>query len=114
MNDGPLFVAAPPLRCQRPRKASSPQLCGEIASWMQPGNDVFMPTYVCDLHRDPSCVSIPSAGVFRRVSVQVEVLFSAASWSKNEAQAEAVARLERIVQAAGGLLSLTTVTSAVG
>lgn len=75
---------------------------------------MFMPAYFCDAHRSASDVPLPSSGVIRRVSVQVQVLFAGASWVPTEAEREAVARLEQAVDRAGGLLSLSSVSSSVG
>ena len=52
--------------------------------------------------------------MFRRVSLTLEVLFAGVSHIPAMAQIEAVARLERAVEAAGGIVSLNAASSTVG
>lgn len=114
MSNEPHFKAVPPMRCQEPIGGRPRLLCGELAQVMRAGTDVFHPGYFCADHAQHGDLPIPDAGIFRRVSVQVEVLFAAASWFDKEAKVEAVARLEDAVTRAGGLLSLSAVQTAIG
>lgn len=114
MSDAPEFHVKPTIRCFHRDPDRSPAACARQARWMRPGASSVPSGYFCDEHVSPGDVPIPATVIFRRVSVQLEVLFSATDFSPGMAQAEAVAALERAVERVGGVINLHTVTSVVG
>jgi len=112
--DVPTFQVKPPIRCCRQLPDSPFGTCGEPAGWQRTVHIGAAPSFFCDEHRGPNDAPIAGELVFNRVSVQAEVVFCATSFLPGMARAEALARLTAAVEAGGGLLSLTTVTSQVG
>lgn len=70
--------------------------------------------FFCDECRRDGDEPIADSAVFRRVSVNLVVYLSATSLVPRLAQTEAVARLERAIEAAGGVVNLLQVSSAAG
>jgi hypothetical protein len=114
MVDMARFTAAPAPRCFYCGEESEPFACGEAACWMRPGPADYPAGYFCPAHRAEGDVPIPPDYVVRRVSIVLEVVFAGTSWSDGHARAEAVCRLEEAVQGAGGLISLSQVSTALG
>src|ERR671918_350946 len=114
MPDVATFVAVPTLRCHELVDHSPRAVCGVKAEWMRPGSHELPVGYFCSQHRASTDVRIPESFLFRRVSVTLDVLFAGASMAQALSQAEVVDRLERVIESAGGLINLHTVTSAVG
>lgn len=110
MDDAPPNVPtcsiAPPPRCHYRDELHPGYVCGELATCVRPGRDWFNPEYFCDRHKQPADVPIPAEHVFRRVVLEVKVLFAGTHINAPIAQAEAVARLERAVVAIGGLVEV--------
>lgn len=109
----PLAAIAPPLRCFEHDRSDRHVICGDAAYWRRPGSHWFDDQYFCDVHREPFDVPIVGECVVRRVRVMVDVLLSGASMTAPFAQTEALRRLERAVAAAGGLLDVKGIHSAV-
>jgi hypothetical protein len=114
MNDVARFTVAPKIRCCHFAKHRESSICGEIASWKAPSQYASTGAYFCEEHRRPEHVPIAGTVLFRRVSLQIEVLFAGVSPIPAMAQAEALARLERAVESAGGMLSIKAASSVVG
>ncbi len=108
----PACTYAPPLRCGHRDESPERQVCGAVAMRFRPGPNWFTPEYFCQDHSRAEDLGIPTAHIFRRVRVTVDVLFAGTSMEGPAAHAEAVARLERAVTAAGGLLEVDRVRSA--
>ena len=81
---------------------------------MAPGDRVGAGAFFCDAHRRGDNVPIAPTAPYRRVRLTVEVLMGGASWMPSAAHLEAVARLERAVDAVGGWLDVKLVTSTIG
>jgi len=107
----PAVALCPPPRCFHPVPFSNLQLCGELARWERPGNHWFETQYFCDVHRRSSDVPIPDVHLFRRVRVNVDVMFAAVHVHAPIAHTEVIARLHAAVTAYGGLLDINAVRS---
>ena len=81
---------------------------------MGPPRGALESSFFCDRHRPKDALPIADDAVFRRVTLDVEVRFAAASLIETTARVDALARLESAVVAAGGRLSVGRVTSVVG
>lgn len=110
----PQFVVVPPMRCadRSPDPLSPP--CARRATWERSSKSGGMSEFRCELHRRPGDVPIAPGLLFRRVSVQLEVLLAATSESPNVAHTEAVELLRGEIERIGGVVSLVSVTSLVG
>jgi hypothetical protein len=104
----------PPLRCYGMAKDPSEFACGERAVWRRPSTYSLESTFYCDEHHKPGDVLIAAGDVFRRVTFEVEVRFSATSLVELSARHEALARLEAAVHDAGGTLTVSRVSSIAG
>lgn len=114
MSELPTFVVAPPIRCFHRHEDHELAPCGQGARWIRWRKSVLPQGYFCDRHRAPGDEPILAEPLIRRVSVSLEVLFSATNWIAEPGQVEAVARLERAVESAGGVINLHAVTSVIG
>src|SRR4051812_38085418 len=114
MSDVPEFRVRPALRCFYRDQDRPAAVCAKHARWMRANGSSLPSGYFCDEHMSIGDVPIPPAVIFRRVSVQLEVVMSATDFAPPSAQAEAVATLEAAVERAGGVVNLHTVTSVVG
>jgi hypothetical protein len=104
----------PALRCFERCYDREPFVCGNPASWMRANSNVFENAFFCTEHRGADDEPIPGTFFARRVSVAADVLFAATSSKPESAQREALGRLERAVERAGGVINLHAVTSLVG
>jgi len=111
MPDAPAVQVVPPLRCQHQNQNRGDVLCGRPAEWMRPGTAALPPRYFCGWHKRKTDVAVPETGVFRRVSVTVQVLISGASWTPRVAESEAVEQVRAAVERVGGVSSLVSATS---
>jgi hypothetical protein len=107
----PAVTNAPPPRCYHRREPHSSMPCGELAAVARPGRDWFSWEYFCREHASPGDVEIPAEHVFRRVGLQLEVFIAGAGASDAVARAEAIARLDRAIQTAGGVADIAAVRS---
>lgn len=114
MADVANFSLAPPLRCGELLGNSPRTWCGAPASHFRPRVSEFPDGYFCASHARPGDQPIADSFLFRRVSVQLEVLLAGVTWQPGDADHEAVELLNRVIERAGGLVNLRTVTSAVG
>jgi hypothetical protein len=85
--------------------------CGAPATSKRPGSQWFAEQFFCAAHAQPIDVPIAGERVFRRVRLSADVLFAAVDANPPMAQAEALERLERAIEAVGGLLDVSRVTS---
>ena len=85
--------------------------CGELAVVARLSPDWFAVAYFCRQHAAPGDVEIPSEHVFRRVGLHLEVYIAGAGMSDAVARAEAVHRLDRAIQAIGGVADIAAVRS---
>jgi len=104
---------APPPRCHYREQSLDLEVCGKLATWFRPGRDWFVSEYFCDPHRGAADLVIPVEHVLRRVEVTAYVYFHGVNINSTIAHTEAVRRLERAVVAAGGLVTVGGVVSAV-
>ena len=114
MADVPRFAVLPPLRCCQQDPDCLSGICGELATWQRPGLARAGTAFFCDYHRN--AIDVPIAGelVFRRVSITIEAVFAGTSPIPGLARTEALERLEKAVQHAGGLISIQAATDVVG
>ena len=75
---------------------------------------MFSVAYFCDVHHTEIDTPIADDCVIRRVRIQADIMLTGTSLDPNISQAEAVGRLERAVAAAGGVLGVACVSSAIG
>lgn len=108
------FTVAPPMRCSERLGHLLGFYCGQGAAVMRPVQAWTQPEYFCPQHAKPGDVPIAGPLIFRRVTVSLDVLFAAVTFTPVTAQAEALAALEVAVEQAGGLINLHGVTSAIG
>ncbi|NUR55172.1 MAG: hypothetical protein HOQ29_12045 [Acidobacteria bacterium] len=114
MSDTPLFVVAPPIRCFHRLELPELPVCARPARWIRPSANCQPDGYFCDEHRQRTDAPIAEPTLIRRVNVTLEVLFAATSWTAGCAHAEALSRLERAVESAGGVINLHAVGSVIG
>lgn len=110
----PTFVLCPTLRCYHVEGKSPRIVCGALARWREPGEHWFNDSFFCDLHRGPNDLVVDGDVVVRRVRITADVFLAGTNIRSPQAQTEAVARLERAVAAAGGILDVHGVLSSVG
>jgi hypothetical protein len=110
----PAFVVCPVLRCYRVTMNSPRVVCGELARWRELGRHWFDDSFFCDQHRNATDVPVVDDVAIRRVRITADVFLAGTNIRAPQAQAEAVARLERAVAAAGGILDVQGVLSTVG
>lgn len=114
MANQPAFQAVPTPRCCAITSSSPLVICNRPATWK--GNiDVGGVTPVwCDDDRPDFAVPISGVLRVRRIAIVSQVVFTSAVESDPLARAESLARLDRAVRGAGGLLSLHSITSLTG
>lgn len=110
----PAFAVSPVLRCYHVDGMTPRIVCGAPARWREPGSHWFGDSFFCDRHRGPTDVPVVSDVAIRRVRITADVFLAGTNIRAPQAQAEAVACLERAVAAAGGILDVQGVLSTVG
>lgn len=110
----PAFAVSPTLRCYHVEGNSIRFVCGAPARWREPGQHWFGDSFFCDVHRKPTDVLVEADVAIRRVRITCDVFLAGTNIRAPQAQAEAVARLERAIAAAGGILDVHGVLSTVG
>jgi hypothetical protein len=110
----PEFLIMPTPRCCLRLGNSAVDVCGAVAAWARPARGALPAEFFCDRHRGPTDQPITQGFLARRVTLRVEVLIAGTSLRPAEAHLEAVERLMRVVEAAGGLMNLHDVSSVVG
>lgn len=114
MADVARLVALPMIRCYQQLRNSEIGICGEQAYFERLSNAGFQNGFYCAAHTRAGDRPIAPEVLLRRVSIVLEVSFAGTSPIPSMAHAEALYRLERCVETAGGLLNLTNVTSVMG
>jgi hypothetical protein len=114
MPDVQEFLVRPPLRCFGRPSLSKDLVCGARACWMRPAPNGDTPRFFCDRCRGQNDVPIVKDTPFRRITVSVSIMFAAADVHPLHAEAEAVARLEQLVQHAGGVMDVHGVMQQIG
>jgi hypothetical protein len=108
------FGVTPPFRCFGRPELPENLVCGARASWMRPAVNGAIAQFFCDRCKGKNDVAIASDVLFRRLTVSLDVMFAAVDLVPGAARAEAVARLELLVQQAGGVICLHGITEQVG
>ena len=108
------FTLAPTPRCYYRGENAPREICGRPAICMAPATAVNVAAFFCALHRRADSVPIAATTPYRRVRLTIEILLGGASASPEAAHSEAVAWLERVVEARGGWLDVRAVTSEIG
>jgi hypothetical protein len=114
MPEWPELVVRPPARCFGRRADRPGRPCGRRALWMRPSKHGTENQFFCDECKRNGDEIIPPDALFRRVTVSLDIELAAADLTQAAAHAEAVARVEELVQQAGALLNLHRITSVVG
>lgn len=114
MADRIRFEVMPSPRCCFIASESPLVVCNRAASWVPlvavPGVTPFW----CAAHKPQSAAIAAGVQVVRRVSVVAQIILASSVETDHLARAEAVARLDRGVRVAGGLLNLHVVTCQTG
>jgi hypothetical protein len=110
----PRFTVMPMPRCWERLGNSPVDICGAPAGWARPARGALTRGFFCDRHKRDGDVPIAEGFIARRVTLRVEVLLAGTALGPAEAHVEAVERLMRVVEAAGGLLNLHDVSSTLG
>ena len=106
MADIPLVVVRPPLRCFSRRQDPPGEICDWEATFVRHSRAGVPPTFLCSAHSQSGDEPITDDVVFRLVSVTLEVRMCGVSHVPGFAHSEALARLERAIAAAGGVINL--------
>ena len=114
MGEHAKFYVRPRLRCCQPKFDPARVICGEPARWRRPAPAGTVDCYFCPEHAAHGDVPIAGVTLFRRVQIVAEVTFAGVSAMPALARAEALARLERAVEEAGGMLNLHAMTDVIG
>lgn len=114
MADVAVFDICPPIRCSSPVRDPYRLVCGEVATWRAEPVAGAPAVYRCAKHRQPADRPLEGPVIFRRVTVAAVVWFAGVGESDQVCQAEALARLERAVADAGGLMRLNSITCVSG
>lgn len=99
-------ILTPPLRCHEPIGGRLDRRCGELAVYMVLSHSEAEPLFFCHAHGAPAMMPIAGELRIRLVTLRVDVLFAGMPGGGQPAHREAFERMERAVQAAGGLLNL--------
>jgi hypothetical protein len=108
------FTVKPPLRCFGRREFARDQFCGARACWMRPSMHGGIVQFFCDRCKGSTDVPIADDAIYRRLTVSLDVMFAAVDLVPSTARAEVVARLEQLLQHAGGVICLHGITEQVG
>lgn len=108
------FTVSTPRRCFGHDPIRPGQACGRPALWMLEPTLGNAAQFFCDAHRRSGVVPIALDAPYRRVSVTLEILVSAAELTPAAAHQEAVALLVDAVTRVGGVPSLMYLTSTIG
>lgn len=114
MTDVAVFASRPPLRCFEIIDLRTGARCGGDAAVARRRGATQPVGYFCGAHAMAGDDPIRDDDVFRRVSVTLDILFAGVSWDRTIAQAEALAGLEALVDAAGGVINLSACRSQLG
>jgi hypothetical protein len=110
----PEFMIAPAPRCFHHEQNEIRTICGELATHVRKGTWWFDDQYFCDAHCQPGDELVAGDRVCLRLEFTVKVVLSGTSVSPILSRVEAMARLEAAIAAAGGLLDVESVRSAIG
>jgi hypothetical protein len=110
----PNFAAVGAIRCWHRVLSDVPAACGADARWIRATPASLAYGFFCDAHRAPDDRPLAGELVLRRVSLALEVIFAGTSLSPTFAQTDALAALERGVEAVGGYVNLHAARSVVG
>lgn len=111
--DAPVVLIAPQMRCGYRERGEGAAWCGRLAVSFRPGEWWELPTFRCGRHAAATDLPLPTELAFRRVRLMAQVDFAGVVFRREQAQTEAIARLELAVADAGGLLSNVSPTSAI-
>src|SRR6185436_6633512 len=100
------LVYRPTLRCFGQVVNRNGLPCGRRAYFMRDSKFPEDVSYFCDECRQPGDTPIAADAPFRRVTLNVEIHIAGASRIHGAAHAEAVARIEQILEGLGGMVTI--------
>ena len=110
----PRFTLIPSPRCCAISSRSPLTICNRPAAWMPVCGPSGVTAFWCDLHKEPGATAIAGMTIVRRVSVVGQIVMCSQVGTDELARAEAIARLDRGIRDAGGLLNLHVMTCQTG